>query len=127
MFHNAYASVVRSLNFGEQFVGFPPWGANIDFALHIMAEGYKNVKSKGISRGTYHIGNDNNWSTSNTSNPVDDMVTAWKKFSREELQNLAWCHSGLSTAQKYVTCYQLRQMVSTCIKRHKSDGACIRQ
>eukprot|EP00986_Skeletonema_menzelii_P007486 scaffold2949_cov138-Skeletonema_menzelii.AAC.3 len=84
-----HGSVVRSLNFGKQFVGFPFWGTNIDFALHIMADGYKNVKSKGTSRGTYHVGNDGNWSTSNTSNRVD--VMEWKKFSKEELQYLAWC------------------------------------
>ena len=81
-----HASVVRSLNFGKQFVGFPFWGNNIDFALHIMADGYENVKSKETSWGTYHVGNDGNWSTSNT---VD--VMEWKKFSKEELQYLAWC------------------------------------
>eukprot|EP00986_Skeletonema_menzelii_P004821 scaffold1692_cov74-Skeletonema_menzelii.AAC.4 len=81
-----HASVVRSLNFGKQFVGFPFWGNNIDFALHIMADGYENVKSKETSWGTYHVGNDGNWSTSNT---VD--VMEWKKFSKEEVQYLAWC------------------------------------
>ena len=86
-----HASVVRSINFGEQFVGFPYWGTNIDFALHIMADGYDNVKSKETSWGTYHVGSDNNWQTPNMHNPKDDMMTDWKKFSKEDLDNLAWC------------------------------------
>ena len=85
-----HASVVRSLNFGDQFVGFPFWGINIDFSLHIMAEGYKNVESEETSWGTYHLGNDNKrrplkW------NPGDEMMTDWKKFTKEELAYLAWC------------------------------------
>jgi hypothetical protein len=86
-----HSSVVRSLNFGKQFAGFPFWGTNIDFALHIMAKGYRNVKSKGTSWGTFHIGDDNSWSTSNMFHPEDDMMTEWKKFSKEDLDNLAWC------------------------------------
>ncbi len=86
-----HASVVRSLNFGNLFVGWPPWGSNIDLSLRIMAEGYKNIKSKGTSWGTYHLGNNNNWMPSKMFNPDDEMMTDWKKFSSDELAYLAWC------------------------------------
>ena len=86
-----HAAVVKSFNFGSQFVGYPFWGTNIDFALHIVAKGYKNVRSKGTSWGTYHLGNDNNWMPSNMLNPDDGMMTEWKQFRKEDLAYLAWC------------------------------------
>ena len=86
-----HASVARSINFGEQFVGFPVWDTNIDFALRIMADGYANVKSRETRWGTYHVGNDNNWQRPKLFHPEDDMMTEWKKFSKEDLDNLAWC------------------------------------
>ena len=86
-----HASVVKSFNFGNQFVGFPFWGTNIDFALHIMTRGYKNIKSKQTSWGTFHIGNDNKWMPSKMMKPDDDKMTEWKKFDKEDLAYIVWC------------------------------------
>ena len=86
-----HASVVKSINFGSQFVGYPFWGTNINLALQIMADGYKNFKSAGSSWGTFHLGNDNSWMPSKMFNPEDSMMTEWKEFSKKNLEYLAWC------------------------------------
>lgn len=86
-----HSSVLTSMNFGSQFVGFPFWGTNVDFALSIMAENYRNVKSRATQWGTFHLGDANNWMPSKMYDPDDNMMTEWKEFSTEELEYLAWC------------------------------------
>ena len=86
-----HSSVVNSINFGDMFVAFPYWGTNIDSALYIMAEGYRNIKSKEMSYGTFHLGNQNDWMPSKMHRPEDDTMAVWKEFRKEELKYILQC------------------------------------
>jgi hypothetical protein len=51
-----HSSVLKRVNFGNMFLGHPPWGANLHLSLKIMANNYSNFGSN--VNGTFHLGDD---------------------------------------------------------------------
>lgn len=96
-----HSSVLRRIHFGDFFVGFPPFGANVHLALQIMAPNYVNLASN--PNGTFHLGNDRDWQildadpnivTNSTDQSKQQSVTHsdefWAKF-QGDLHYLEWC------------------------------------
>ncbi|CAJ1970090.1 unnamed protein product [Cylindrotheca closterium] len=82
-----HSSVLKRIHFGDFFVGFPPFGANVHLALLIMAPNYANLASH--PNGTFHLGNDRNWQTSKQQS-ITESYDHWTKF-RNDLYYLPWC------------------------------------
>ena len=51
-----HSSILRKINLGNMFAGYPPWGSILHLILKIMTSDYINYKSS--PQGTYHLGND---------------------------------------------------------------------
>lgn len=82
-----HSSVLQMIHFGDLFLGYPPWGSNIDVALRIMAKNYANIKSN--RNGTFHVGNDRSWQAV-TRTKTSDKSSFWKD-KVDELHYLPWC------------------------------------
>eukprot|EP00584_Thalassiosira_punctigera_P010270 CAMPEP_0172546046 /NCGR_PEP_ID=MMETSP1067-20121228/15871_1 /TAXON_ID=265564 ORGANISM="Thalassiosira punctigera, Strain Tpunct2005C2" /NCGR_SAMPLE_ID=MMETSP1067 /ASSEMBLY_ACC=CAM_ASM_000444 /LENGTH=730 /DNA_ID=CAMNT_0013332911 /DNA_START=31 /DNA_END=2223 /DNA_ORIENTATION=+ len=102
-----HSSMLNTINLGEQFLGFPRWGGNLNFMLQFMATNYKNIKSTKF--GTFHLGDERSWEPDDRHNPKGDM-SFWKDFDRRELELLMYCPladfppQDLHTLQNVINC-----------------------
>lgn len=61
-----HSSVLKAINLGEMFAGYPPWGSVFHQVLKVMALNYTNFESN--VQGTFHLGDDGSkWKKSNTA------------------------------------------------------------
>ena len=55
----AHSSIWEMIQFGDMFLGFPPFDWHIKLAFEIMAPSYQDVKSN--TQGTFHLRDDRAW------------------------------------------------------------------
>jgi hypothetical protein len=84
-----HSSILRMIRFGKMFVGYPPWGANINLALKIMAKNYANIESN--PNGTFHLGNSRSWHNPSKTDSSSDDLSFWYEKTLDNLEYLPWC------------------------------------
>ena len=82
-----HSSVLKMIQLGDMFLGYPPWGRNLWLSLDIMGTNFESIQA--FKGGTFHFGDDMAWLPENTSKPTVDM-SFWIKFGLL-LEYLPWC------------------------------------
>ena len=111
------STVLDKINFGDLFLGYPPWSSNARLLLRTYARGYFAVKSN--KRGTFHIGDARKWSHIN----ANMNISAWNNLYEKESKNVMGCPTfkfkgHLRLARKDI--HSLQQMIN-CGKLFQSD------
>jgi hypothetical protein len=79
-----HSTLLDRLNFGELFLGYPPWGTNLFLMSKMMVDNHDRFGYFSSSpSGTFHIGDAMMW---RTNNPTDD--DPWDAADEEDIK---WC------------------------------------
>jgi len=86
-----HTSILKMINFGDQFVGYPAWAESTDLALRIMDPSYQQITSRQSKHGTYHFGDERRWKPQYYNKSLVFDYSFWKDYSLGELEFIAWC------------------------------------
>ena len=114
-----HSTLLNRLNFGELFLGYPPWGTNLFVLSRIMVDNrsrFGYIASS--SNGTFHIGDTMTWKKSNLT---DEDDSSWDASDEEDIK---WCPILTSSA---ATGSHIIQQEVNCGKwfRPKTEGSLI--
>lgn len=107
-----HSSLLKRLNFGDLFLGYTPWDANVRLALVLMSDPAPGLGNAGVFTqrsfpgGTFHLGNAVAWGG-------DMSEDRWAKYAAAyptELEHVKWCPvsmgkpTGRHTLQLTIEC-----------------------
>ena len=92
-----HSSVVKAFNFGDLFIGYPPFDMVMRGSMRIMLGGSKAPVVQSGKLGTFHIGKSDAWDVFPNKEEEDAGVASWEEANpgqEDQLKMVKLCHQA---------------------------------